>query len=44
MLRAYIALAALVLGTFSYAQYQYWSVWGSDAQSQRLSQSGARHK
>jgi len=29
--RAYIVLATLMVGLFGYAQYNHWSLYGSDA-------------
>ncbi len=29
--RAYALLAALMIGVFGYAQYNHWSLYGSDA-------------
>lgn len=31
MQRAYIVLSTLLVGLFSFAQYNYWSLYGSDA-------------
>jgi len=42
MFRTYLALGALMLGVFSYAQYRNWSLYGSDAQQQTQPRSSAR--
>lgn len=42
MFRTYLVLGALVLGAFSYAQYQSWSLYGSDAQRDAQPRSYAR--
>ena len=34
MQRAYLVLGALLVGLFSYGQYNYWSLYGSDAGAQ----------
>jgi hypothetical protein len=49
MQRAYLVLGALLVGVFSYGQYNYWSLYGSDAgvrEPSRLSSSstGTRGK
>lgn len=47
MHRAYALLAALMVGLFGYAQYNHWSIYGSDAGSKapgRLSSAGIRGK
>ena len=47
MHRAYIVLASLMVGLFSYAQYNHWSLYGSDAgtkEPSRLSSTGTRGK
>jgi hypothetical protein len=47
MHRAYAVLAALMVGLFGYAQYNHWSIFGSDAgakEPSRLSSTGTRGK
>jgi hypothetical protein len=47
MHRAYVVLASLIVGFFSYAQYNHWSLYGSDAgtrEPSRLSSTGTRGK
>lgn len=47
MQRAYLVLGALLVGLFSYGQYNYWSLYGSDAgtkEPSRLSSTGTRGK
>jgi hypothetical protein len=47
MHRAYAVLAALMVGVFGYAQFNHWSLYGSDAgtrESSRLSSTGTRGK
>jgi hypothetical protein len=39
--RAYIVLASLMVGLFSYAQYNHWSLYGSDAGTREPSRLGA---
>jgi hypothetical protein len=45
--RIYAVLAALMVGVFGFAQYNHWSIYGSDAGSKepsRLSSTGTRGK
>ena len=47
MQRAYLVLGALLMGLFSYGQYNHWSLYGSDAgtrEPSRLSSTGTRGK
>lgn len=47
MHRAYALLAALMVGVFGYAQFNHWSLYGSDAgakASSQLSSTGTRGK
>jgi hypothetical protein len=47
MQRAYLVLGALLVGLFSYGQYNFWSLYGSDAgtkEPNRLSSTGTRGK
>ena len=47
MQRAYLVLGALLVGLFSLGQYNYWSLYGSDAgtrEPSRLSSTGTRGK
>jgi len=47
MQRAYLLLGALLVGLFSYGQYNFWSLYGSDAgtrEPSRLSSTGTRGK
>ena len=47
MQRAYFVLGALLVGLFSYGQFNYWSLYGSDAgtkEPSRLSSTGTRGK
>jgi hypothetical protein len=47
MQRAYLVLGALLVGLFSYGQYSFWSLYGSDAgtkEPSRLSSTGTRGK
>ena len=48
MQRAYLVLGALLVGLFSYGQYNFWSLYGSDAgtrePSRLSSSSGTRGK
>ena len=47
MQRAYLLLSALLVGLFSYGQYNFWSLYGSDAgtkEPSRLSSTGTRGK
>jgi hypothetical protein len=47
MQRAYLVLGALLVGLFSYGQFNYWSLYGSDAGTRepaRLSSTGTRGK
>jgi hypothetical protein len=47
MQRAYLVLGALLVGLFSYGQFNYWSLYGSDAgtkEPSRLSSTGTRGK
>jgi hypothetical protein len=47
MQRAYLVLGALLVGLFSYGQYNFWSLYGSDAgtkEPSRLSSTGTRGK
>jgi hypothetical protein len=45
--RVYAVLAALMVGVFGFAQYNHWSIYGSDAgtkEPSRLSSTGTRGK
>jgi hypothetical protein len=45
--RIYAVLAALMVGVFGFAQYNHWSLYGSDAgtkEPSRLSSTGTRGK
>jgi len=45
--RAYLVLGALLVGLFSYGQYNHWSLYGSDAgtkEPSRFSSTGTRGK
>jgi hypothetical protein len=45
--RIYAVLAALMVGVFGFAQYNHWSIYGSDAgtkEPSRLSSTGTRGK
>jgi hypothetical protein len=45
--RVYAVLAALMVGVFGFAQYNHWSLYGSDAgtkEPSRLSSTGTRGK
>lgn len=45
--RVYAVLAALMVGLFGYAQFNHWSLYGSDAgtkEPSRLSSTGTRGK
>jgi hypothetical protein len=45
--RVYAVLAALMVGVFGLAQYNHWSIYGSDAgtkEPSRLSSTGTRGK
>ena len=47
MQRVYLVLGALLVGLFSYGQYNFWSLYGSDAgtkEPSRLSSTGTRGK
>jgi hypothetical protein len=47
MPRAYALLAALMVGLLGYAQYNHWSLYGTDAgtkEASRLSSTGSRGK
>jgi hypothetical protein len=47
MHRVYIVLASLIVGFFGFAQYNHWSLYGSDAgvrEPSRLSSTGTRGK
>jgi hypothetical protein len=47
MHRAYALVAALMVGVFGYAQFNLWSLYGSDAgtrEPSRLSSTGTRGK
>jgi hypothetical protein len=47
MQRAYLVVGALLVSLFSYGQYNYWSLYGSDAgtrEPSRLSSTGTRGK
>jgi len=47
MQRAYLVLGALLVGLFSYGQYNHWSLYGSDAgtkEPSRFSSTGTRGK
>jgi hypothetical protein len=47
MHRVYAVLAAVMVGVFGYAQFNHWSLYGSDAgtrEPSRLSSTGTRGK
>lgn len=47
MHRVYAVLAAVLVGVFGYAQFNHWSLYGSDAGTRepgRLSSAGTRGK
>ena len=46
MFRAYLAIGALILATLGYAQREYWSIFGSDAERNPRGSfaAGPRHK